>query len=69
MNYDVIDRLRKAHEYQMLAVKALLPERAVTHLDVIEKELTAMIMECLCDPTENKSNEQSKKGAQKIDIE
>lgn len=37
----------EAKKYQFKAIKALLPEQASEHLAVCERELTAMLKECV----------------------
>jgi hypothetical protein len=49
MNRETISRLRKAGEYEKMAIKALFPEKAAKHIEVIEKELHAMVMEMVVD--------------------
>lgn len=45
MNKEMIQRMKIAGEYQRKAIRALFPEEMGEHLDVIEKELKAMVME------------------------
>lgn len=49
MNKERLERLKEAAKYQKMAVRALLPERAAEHIEVIEKELQKMVMECVAD--------------------
>jgi len=42
-------RIKEAKKYEMLALRALLPKEAGAHIEVIEKEIKAMIMECVLD--------------------
>jgi len=49
MNRESMSRLKQAAEYEKMAIKALFPERAAKHIDVIEKELHAMFMEMVVD--------------------
>lgn len=49
MNKDMWNRLLTAGKYQKMAMEALLPERAAGHLDVIGREIKAMMWECVTD--------------------
>ena len=42
---DGLHRLMEAKKYQKMALMALLPESAGAHIEVIERELSAMLME------------------------
>lgn len=78
MNHDNLKRLKEAKQYQMLAVKALLPEHAAEHMEVIGKEIKEMMMECMLElfsqekyasaAEEKKSDARSSKGVKKVDI-
>ena len=46
-NVEMINRLRIAAGYQRQAVRALFPESMGNHIEVIENEISAMIMESL----------------------
>ena len=59
MNKEMAKRIREAAKYKKLAVRALFPESATEHLDVMEKEMTAMVMEFL--KKEEKTSTQEKK--------
>ncbi|RDU21962.1 hypothetical protein [Anaerosacchariphilus polymeriproducens] len=63
MNKDMIRRLQEAKKYEWMAVKALFPESATAHIEVIEKELKEMLMECMLDFL--KSNDEKDKSEQK----
>ena len=45
MNKEMIKRLKKAGEYQKMAIKELFPASTNAHLEVIERELKAMVTE------------------------
>lgn len=49
MKQEEIKRLRKAYQYQKLAVQSLLPEKTVKHLEVITNEIKTMILEGVAD--------------------
>ncbi|HPF28833.1 MAG TPA: hypothetical protein PLZ77_01865 [Lachnospiraceae bacterium] len=44
-NTEALERLIKAGQYQKKAIHALLPASAEGHLEVIERELKAMLLE------------------------
>lgn len=48
-NREVIDRFRKAAEYQRQAVRCLIPERLGGHLEIIGNELKLMLTEAAAD--------------------
>lgn len=67
MNQDNLKRVKEAYKYQKLAFRALLPESMAGHMDVIEKELKAMLIEgagCVLEKgrSENHNNRYSSKG-------
>lgn len=78
MNHDNLKRLKEAKQYQLLAVKALLPDYAAEHMEVIRKEIKEMMMECMLElfsqeqyashAEEKKSNAGRSKGVKKVDI-
>ena len=45
MNKELIQRLKNAGKYQKMAIKELLPKETNAHLEVIERELRAMVTE------------------------
>lgn len=49
MNGEIIGRLLEAGTYQKMALQALLPEHTREHVEVIERELKAMLKECAYD--------------------
>jgi hypothetical protein len=49
MNHDMVNRIRDAKRYQKKALLALFPESTAEHIEVIGKELTAIVMECAVD--------------------
>lgn len=57
MNKETLQRLRKAKSYEMMAIKALFPEQAAGHLDVIEKEIKSMLMEYMVDILKSEKSE------------
>ena len=78
MNQDSLKRLKEAKQYQLLAVKALLPDYAAEHMEVIGKEIKEMMMECMLElfsqekdashEEEKKSDTGRSKGVKKVDI-
>lgn len=46
MSSETMSRFMEAAKYQRMAVEALLPEGTSKHMQVIEKELSAMLYEC-----------------------
>ena len=61
------DRLKEAAMYQKKAIRALIPERMLKHIDVIGNELKLMVAECLVND-EKKSDTESKPKTGKIEI-
>lgn len=49
MDREYVNRIKEAKKYQKMAVYALLPESAGKHLEVIGKEVSAMLNECFMD--------------------
>lgn len=49
MDREMINRMKEAAKYQKMAIRALFPEQAAEHLDVIEGELKAMFHELVMD--------------------
>ena len=45
MNKELIRRLRNASKYQKMAIKELFPAETNAHLEIIERELKAMVTE------------------------
>lgn len=45
MNKEMIKRLKNAGKYQKMALKELFPASANAHLEVIEREIKAMVTE------------------------
>ena len=45
MNRELMTRLKKASEYQKMAIRELLPGQASEHIKVIERELKMMLAE------------------------
>lgn len=77
MNKEMLHRMKTAGEYQQKAVRALFSKEVIGHLDVIEKEVKAMVLEVLaemvkdCDKNnkceETQSHEKSSE-IKKVDI-
>lgn len=49
MNREMRERLQEAGKYQKMALQALIPEKSRAHVEVIERELKAIFMECVMD--------------------
>lgn len=49
MDREMKARIEEAKRYQKLALRALLPDSVAGHMDVIEKEIRAMVMEGAAD--------------------
>ena len=45
MNKELIRRIKNASKYQKMAIKELFPAETNAHLEVIERELKAMVTE------------------------
>ena len=45
MNKELLRRLKNASKYQKMAIKELFPTETNAHLEVIERELKAMVTE------------------------
>jgi len=45
MNKELIKRIKNASEYQKMAIKELFPTETNPHIEVIEREIKAMITE------------------------
>ena len=73
MNKEMMQRIKMAGDYQRKAIRALFPEEMGEHLDVIEKEIKAMVMGLVVEivkeqkTTVNKEDRNNK--TKKVDIE
>ena len=63
----ISDRLKEAAMYQRKAIRALIPEQMLKHIDVIGNELKLMAAECLI-KDEKKGDTESKPKTGKIEI-
>ena len=61
----MINRLKEAAEYQKKAIRALIPDRMLKHMDVIGNEIKLMVAECMETP-EKETEKKAKTG--KIEI-
>ena len=61
MNRETRNRIKEAKQYEMLALKALFPKEAQGHIEVIEQEIKAMLMECVLDFVTQDSKESGTK--------
>ena len=71
MNKAMIERIRKAGEYQIKAILALLPESTAGHLDVIGSEMKAMLAEMLVEHCKKEADDSAEtvKGVKKVSID
>lgn len=53
---EIAGRLCEAVKYQKMAVRALLPDTVAGHLEVMERELEAMILECVDESIKKKAD-------------
>ena len=58
VNKEMIHRLKTAGSYQRKALRALFPEEISEHLDVIESEIKAMLLELTMDMVMEYKNKQ-----------
>ena len=70
MSSEMVRRLKVAGDYQRKAIKALFPEEMSGHLDVIEREIKAMLVELGMEiGKEHKETTEENKKTKKVDIE
>lgn len=70
MSSEMVRRLKVAGDYQRKAIKALFPEEMSGHLDVIEREVKAMLVELVMEiGKEHKETTEENKKTKKVDIE
>lgn len=70
MSREMVRRLKVAGDYQRKAIKALFPEEMSGHLDVIEREVKAMLVELAIEiGKEHKETTEDNKKTKKVDIE
>ncbi len=70
MSSEMVRRLKVAGDYQRKAIKALFPEEMGGHLDVIEREVKAMLVELAMEiGKEHKETTEENKKTKKVDIE
>lgn len=70
MSREMVRRLKVAGDYQRKAIKALFPEEMGGHLDVIEREVKAMLVELAIEiGKEHKETTEDNKKTKKVDIE
>ena len=72
MSSEMVRRLKVAGDYQRKAIKALFPEEMSGHMDVIEREVKAMLvelaMEIIRDQKVTSEKEQENNKTKKVDI-
>ena len=70
MSREMVRRLKVAGDYQRKAIKALFPEEMSGHMDVIEREVKAMLVELAMEiGKEHKETTEENKKTKKVDIE
>lgn len=74
MNKELFNRLCEAKKYQSMAIKSLFPENMANHIDIIEKEIKVMMVECISDLIspdifESKDNKVENKSMKKVNID
>ena len=74
MNKELFNRLCEAKKYQSMAIKSLFPENMADHIDIIEKEIKIMMVECISDLIsldifESKDNKVENKSVKKVNID
>ena len=73
MNKEMMQRIKMAGDYQRKAIRALFPEEMGEHLDVIEKEIKAMVMGLVVEIVKEQKttvNEEDRNNkTKKVDIE
>ena len=73
MNKEMMQRIKMAGDYQRKAIRALFPEEMGEHLDVIEKEIKAMVMGLVVEIVKEQKttvNEEDRNNkTRKVDIE
>lgn len=74
MNKELFNRLCEAKKYQSMAIKSLFPENMANHIDIIEKEIKVMMVECISDLIspdifESKDNKVENKSVKKVNID
>lgn len=70
MSSEMVRRLKVAGDYQRKAIKALFPEEMSGHMDVIEREVKAMLVELAMEiGKEHKETTEENKKTKKVDIE
>ena len=70
MKSETIQRLIQAKKYQKMALRALLPEKAAGHLDIIERACRALLLDCLKEMgTEKQPEEKTGGEVKKVTID
>ena len=73
MNKEMMQRIKMAGDYQRKAIRALFPEEMGEHLDVIEKEIKAMVrglvVEIVKEQKTTVNEEDRNNKTKKVDIE
>ncbi|SFR59395.1 hypothetical protein SAMN05661086_00395 [Anaeromicropila populeti] len=60
MNREMIDRLREAKKYELMAMKALFPDSQSEHIEVMKNEIKEMVVEFVFEFFAQKSSEEEK---------
>lgn len=74
MNKELFNRLCEVKKYQSMAIKSLFSENMANHIDIIDKEIKVMIVECISDlisPNifESKDKKVENKSVKKVNID
>ena len=71
MKREFVENLWKAKKYEALAFASLLPESVKPHMQVIQKEMTEIVKECLTAGLkhENKKTDTQNSSVHKVNID
>jgi hypothetical protein len=68
MNQEFVDKMKEAKKLEGEALMSILPEYVRGHIEVIEKEIKAILLECIAAYVKGKSesDDNSKKSENKV---
>jgi len=70
MNSEALEKFKEAKRLEKEALKMILPEEMVTHIEVISQEIKMMIEEmCGFESAEKKEDKKTSSKVKKVDIE
>lgn len=74
MNHEFLDKMKEAKKLEGEALMLILPENIRVHVEVIEKEIKAILLECVAEcamgkKTQEKKGETTKSKVQKVEID